>query len=67
MYKRQRLGQLVFSKENFTPNDPKFGWDGTFNGQEISDAAGFVYMMEVICFNSKNAPELIKGTVLMIK
>lgn len=62
-----RLGQLVFSKENFTPNDPKFGWDGTLNGQEISDAAGFVYMMEVICFNSKNAPELIKGTVLMIK
>jgi hypothetical protein len=49
------------------PNDPKYGWDGTLNGQDISDAAGFVYMMEVICFNSKNAPELVKGTVLMIK
>jgi gliding motility-associated-like protein len=62
-----RLGQLVFSKENFMPNDPRHGWDGTLNGQDISDAAGFVYMMEVICFNSKNAPELVKGTVLMIK
>ena len=62
-----RNGQLVFSQENFLPNDPKNGWDGTFGGQSISDVAGFVYMMEVVCINSKNAPELIKGTVLMIK
>ncbi|MES2479511.1 MAG: gliding motility-associated C-terminal domain-containing protein [Bacteroidota bacterium] len=62
-----RFGELVFSKENFKPNDPAYGWDGTFGGQAVSDAAGFVYMMEIVCYNSSNAPELIKGTVLMIK
>ncbi|HTN18293.1 MAG TPA: gliding motility-associated C-terminal domain-containing protein [Chitinophagaceae bacterium] len=62
-----RLGQLVFSRENFLPNDPRSGWDGTQNGQQVSDAAGFVYMLEAVCLNSKNAPILIKGTVLMIK
>jgi gliding motility-associated-like protein len=62
-----RLGQLVFKKENFLPNDPQQGWDGTFGGQAISDAAGFVYMIEIICYNSSNEPELLKGTVLMIK
>jgi gliding motility-associated-like protein len=62
-----RLGQEVFRKENFSANDPKYGWDGTFNGQPISDAAGFVYMLEAVCLNSTNEPILIKGTVLMIK
>ncbi|WP_344824194.1 gliding motility-associated C-terminal domain-containing protein [Rurimicrobium arvi] len=62
-----RLGQEVFRKENFNANDPKFGWDGTFNGQAISDASGFVYMLEAVCLHSNNEPILIKGTVLMIK
>jgi gliding motility-associated-like protein len=62
-----RLGQEVFTRSNFSPNDAQYGWDGTFGGQAISDAAGFVYVIEVICLNSGNEPMLIKGTVLMIK
>ena len=62
-----RLGQVVFSKENFLPNDPQYGWDGTFGGQAISDPAGYVYVMEIVCYNSNNQAEVIKGTVLMIK
>lgn len=62
-----RLGQQVFTKENFLPNDQQYGWDGTFNGQAISDAAGFVYVIEVICLNSTNDPLVVKGSVLMIK
>ncbi|MBL7711228.1 MAG: gliding motility-associated C-terminal domain-containing protein [Chitinophagaceae bacterium] len=62
-----RLGQLVFSRDNFHPNDMKFGWDGTLNGQAVSDVAGFVYTLEAVCLNSTNAPMLIKGTVLMIR
>jgi gliding motility-associated-like protein len=62
-----RLGQEVFSKTNFAPNDPQYGWDGTFQGAPISDAAGFVYMLEVQCYNSNNEPFITKGTVLMIK
>lgn len=62
-----RLGQLIFSRENFHPNDMKYGWDGTLNGQVVSDVAGFVYTLEAVCLNSTNAPMLIKGTVLMIR
>ena len=62
-----RLGQQIFTKENFLPNDPQYGWDGTFGGQNISDPAGYVYMIEAICLNSTNEPLIIKGTVLMIK
>ncbi|HTN17933.1 MAG TPA: gliding motility-associated C-terminal domain-containing protein, partial [Chitinophagaceae bacterium] len=62
-----RLGQLVFSRENFHPNDMKYGWDGTQNGQLVTDVAGFVYTLEAVCLNSTNAPMLIKGTVLMIR
>lgn len=62
-----RLGEEVFRKENFLPNDPKYGWDGTFKGAAISDAAGFVYMIELVCYNSSNTPEILKGSVLMIK
>ncbi len=62
-----RNGQEVFKKENFAPNDPQYGWNGNFGGQAISDAAGFVYMIEAICLNSGDEPIIIKGTVLMIK
>ena len=62
-----RLGQEVFSKSNFAPNDPQYGWDGTFQGAPISDAAGFVYVLEVQCTNSNNDPITTKGTVLLIK
>lgn len=65
-YIYDRLGNLVFSKENFPPNDPQYGWDGKTNGKVISDAAGFVYMLETVCLGT-NTPLLTKGAVLMIK
>lgn len=65
-YIYNRLGNLVFSKENFPPNDPQYGWDGKMNGKVISDTDGFVYMLETVCLGT-NTPLLTKGTVLMIK
>jgi gliding motility-associated-like protein len=62
-----RLGQEVFHKENFLPNDRSYGWDGTMNGAAISEAAGFVYLLEVACFNSGYEPMVMKGTVLLIR
>jgi gliding motility-associated-like protein len=61
-----RLGELVFAKENFRPNDPQYGWNGMMNGKMISDAGGFVYVLETIC-PVTNAAVLTKGSVLMIK
>ncbi|MBL7711230.1 MAG: gliding motility-associated C-terminal domain-containing protein [Chitinophagaceae bacterium] len=65
-YIYNRLGNLVFSKENFPPNDPQYGWDGKMNGKVISDTDGFVYMLETVCLGT-NTPLLTKGAVLMIK
>lgn len=63
-----RYGQEVFSKEGeFRPNDPQYGWDGTFNGTTISDPSGYVYMIHVQCLNSTNEPIVIKGSFLLVK
>lgn len=43
-----RWGNLIFQKTNFAINDPRSGWDGTFNGKPL-DAEVFVYQIEVIC------------------
>jgi len=32
---RDRWGQLLFSAEDFPPNDLSFGWDGRFNGTRV--------------------------------
>jgi gliding motility-associated-like protein len=31
-----RWGGLVYEASNFPPNDPTFGWDGTFKGEEAA-------------------------------
>ncbi len=41
-----RWGDMVFFTENFQPNDPRFGWDGNFEGQPM-DPAVFVWLAEV--------------------
>ncbi len=41
-----RWGEMVFEAENFSPNDPDFGWDGRFRGK-LLDPAVFVYYAEI--------------------
>lgn len=41
-----RWGNLVFSQDDFPPNDGSMGWDGTFNGQ-LMNSSVFVYRAEV--------------------
>ncbi len=45
-----RWGELVFEKENFYPNDPKYGWDGKVRGVPATPDV-FVYTAEVFCDN----------------
>jgi gliding motility-associated-like protein len=45
-----RWGELVFERTNFSPNDPKYGWDGKIRGVPASPDV-FVYTAEVVCDN----------------
>ena len=59
-----RWGELVFEGKNFQPNDPAFGWDGTFRGQPLNPAV-FVYYVEVEFVDGVRIP--YKGDVTLIR
>ncbi|MEM7103842.1 MAG: gliding motility-associated C-terminal domain-containing protein, partial [Bacteroidota bacterium] len=52
-----RWGEFVFEATNFDPNDPLYGWNGTFKGKPMNPAV-FVYYAEV---------EFVDGVVLPYK
>ena len=52
-----RWGEVVFQNQDFPPNDPVYGWDGTFQKSEMNPAV-FVFWAEV---------ELITGSVTFVK
>lgn len=52
-----RWGGEVFRIQNALPNDPAFGWDGTFKGKRVNPSV-FVYLVEV---------ELIGGEKIIFK
>jgi gliding motility-associated-like protein len=45
-----RWGNVVFEKQHFQPNDPKFGWNGKVNGVPATPDV-YVYIAEVTCDN----------------
>ncbi len=59
-----RWGQLLYSKQNFPPNDKTFGWNGTLNGIP-QPADTYVYVVEMICFTGDNF--VLKGTVELLR
>lgn len=52
-----RWGNLMFEHYDFSPNESRIGWDGTFSGAQAMIGA-YIYTVEV---------ELIDGTVELIK
>lgn len=58
-----RLGELVFERMNFNINDAAQGWDGTYNGNAITNSV-FNYVAEMICDGGDVF--LYKGTVLLM-
>jgi len=52
-----RWGELVFEQEDFQPNDPAYGWNGMFRGQQFSPQV-FVYLAEI---------EFVDGEVVIYK
>ena len=49
-----RWGERVWAAENFVPNDPAFGWDGTLAGRPLNSAV-FVYSLEVVKIDGSRA------------
>jgi len=41
-----RWGNQLFLRDEFLPNDPLFGWDGTFNGREVGIGV-YTYYAEI--------------------
>jgi gliding motility-associated-like protein len=59
-----RWGALVFSKENFTPNNEQDGWDGSFSGNPLASDV-YTYLFELELNTGKT--EKIWGDVTLMK
>ena len=59
-----RWGNLLFDEGPFIPNDPQFGWDGTFQGQEMNSGV-YVFFAEVEFVDGRT--EYFEGDVLLMR
>jgi gliding motility-associated-like protein len=59
-----RWGETVFQYYNFQPNDPAYGWDGSFRGQPMNPAV-FVWYAEIEMLDGR--VELFKGDVTLVR
>lgn len=59
-----RWGEMLFENGNFLPNDPQFGWSGTFKGDPVNPGV-YVYMVEVEYVNGET--EVISGDVTVVR
>lgn len=61
-----RWGNKVFSLEDVPPNDPQYGWDGTFNGVDVENGV-FVYVIEVLYTGGLNETETFSGDITVLR
>jgi gliding motility-associated-like protein len=59
-----RWGNLVFEKLKFQPNDPQYGWDGTFSGDEMEPGV-YLYWAEIKVKGDKTLTEA--GDITLLK
>ncbi|HEX2607077.1 MAG TPA: PKD domain-containing protein, partial [Flavisolibacter sp.] len=59
-----RWGEVVFERNDFSPNDPALGWDGKFKGMELAPDV-YVYTCDVLCQN--NEILTFKGDVTLLR
>ncbi len=59
-----RWGNLVFEKQSFPANEPKYGWDGKVKGI-LATPDVFVYIAEILCDNG--TPYFYKGNVSLLQ
>ena len=59
-----RVGQVVFERQNFNANDPSAGWDGRVNGVPASPDV-YVFTAEVLC--TAGANYTYKGNITLFR
>ncbi len=59
-----RWGEKVFEADNVKANDPAAGWNGTYNGKELSTAV-FVYYVKATYYSGENVN--LKGDVTLVR
>ncbi|MCB0642045.1 MAG: gliding motility-associated C-terminal domain-containing protein [Phaeodactylibacter sp.] len=59
-----RWGETVFQYYQFEPNNPAYGWDGTFRGK-LMDPAVFTWFAEIEFIDDR--VEVFKGDVTLVK
>ena len=59
-----RWGLLVFERENFLPNDPVLGWDGTFDSQDLNTNV-FTYTAQITFIDGEVI--LYEGDVTLVR
>jgi gliding motility-associated-like protein len=59
-----RWGEMVFQKNNVTPNDPAGGWNGRHNGRLLTSDV-YTYVIEIVCENSEVLS--YKGNITLIQ
>jgi large repetitive protein len=59
-----RWGEVVFERNNFSPNNPAYGWDGKIKGK-IGGPDVYIYTAEVICENG--TAYTYRGNISLLK
>ncbi|MBK8721539.1 MAG: gliding motility-associated C-terminal domain-containing protein [Saprospiraceae bacterium] len=59
-----RWGDIMYKLDNFAPNDPSLGWDGSFNGKQM-DPGVYVYYVKIK--RTDGSTEIFKGGVTLVK
>lgn len=59
-----RWGILVFEKNNFSPNQQTYGWDGKYKGNALQPDV-YVYLVDVLCDNGTIISS--KGNVTLLR
>ena len=59
-----RWGELIYSYEDGLPNDPQWGWDGQFLGNDAAQGV-YVYLIELEYAGGET--EIFTGTVTVTR
>ncbi len=58
-----RWGELLYERNNFPPNVPELGWDGSFRGQAAPPDV-YVFWAEVLLWDGRT--ESLSGSVMLV-
>ncbi len=59
-----RWGNFIYEAGNFPPNDPQYGWDGTFRGQALNPG---LYTFFIIVDFVDGSEQAFKGEVHLVR